>query len=301
MTQRTNGLILKFRPWIWARTTVYEYFCMSWATRVAAETTSHSPLAARLVGESFELAIKVLNILSRGPENKLKYGHSLTAIIGDIPILEQMLRKLWDRDLDYVLSIVDGECNPSQVRYGSSGGNSRKGAKILPSGYAETADVWTSTTLKLYEELMLSLGRAIWSNYPEGDRNGNPVERHISISPATGTMDNPRPMSVEEETAMGKNRTWDHTVWAFILKAESTGLEVPYWGVIPMERLNDPEEEEYYVRARVSANMVIDVEVNKKAKGFSVGGCRIAGQEDGEFRLVIHTAQAVMPYRGNTQ
>ena len=253
MTQCTNGLVLKFRPWIWARTTVYEYFCMSWATRVAAEMTDHSPLAARLIGESFELGVKVLNILSHGPGRKLKHGHSLKVVLDDMPILKPMLRQLWGNDLDYVLSIVDGECNPSQVRYGASGGTSSKGAAILPSGYAETADVWTSNTRQLYEELMLSLGRAIWSNYPEGDRNGNPVARHIKITPAAGTLDNPRPMSVEEEAALEEREgLWDPTIWALIVKVKGINIEVPYWGIIPLERLDDPEETENYVRARVS-------------------------------------------------
>ena len=67
MAPTINGLILEFRPWIWARTTLYEYYCMSWATRLAAEYTRHPPLAARLVGESFELAVKVLHILIQGP------------------------------------------------------------------------------------------------------------------------------------------------------------------------------------------------------------------------------------------
>ena len=296
--RRTNRLVLTFRPWIWARTTVYEYFSMSWATRVAAEATDHAPLAARLVGESFELAIKVLNILSRGPGTKLKHGHSLTGVLADMPILEQLLRRLWGSDLDYVISIMDGECNPSQVRYGASGGSTSKGADILPSGYAESADVWTSTTRQLYEELMLSLGRAIWSNYPDGDRNGNPVERHIRIDPAIGTIDSPRPMSEREEAELEETSgTWDPEVWALIVKAESSNVEVPYWGIIPLERLDDPDEIEHYVRARVGGNMTIDVEVKRSAKGFSVGGCRISGREDGEVRLTLHTAIALLPNR----
>ena len=52
---------------------------MSWAARAAAERTVHPPLAARLVGERFELAIKALRILSRGPGQDLKFGHSLSA------------------------------------------------------------------------------------------------------------------------------------------------------------------------------------------------------------------------------
>ena len=81
----TKGRILKFRPWLWGRTTLYEYFRMSRAARAAAERTDHAPLAARLVGESFELAIKALHIPSRGPGQDLKFGHRLSAILGDMP------------------------------------------------------------------------------------------------------------------------------------------------------------------------------------------------------------------------
>ena len=123
---------------------------MSWATRLAAEYTRHPPLAARLVGESFELAVKVLHILIQGPAKELKFGHNLSALLGDVPSMERMLRTLWGRDLDYVIDIMDGECDPSQVRYGAGGGKANKGDRMIPSGYAETSKVWTSTTLTLY-------------------------------------------------------------------------------------------------------------------------------------------------------
>ena len=300
MAPTINGLILEFRPWIWARTTLYEYYCMSWATRLAAEYTRHPPLAARLVGESFELAVKVLHILIQGPAKELKFGHNLSALLGDVPSMERMLRTLWGRDLDYVIDIMDGECDPSQIRYGAGGGKANKGDRVIPSGYAETSKVWTSTTLTLYEELMSSLGRAIWSNYPEGDRNGQPVKRHMRLGPMKMTPQGPVRMTPEEETALQKDRL-DPTIWAFMLSAENTegaGPEVPYWGIIPMERLNDPDGTKFYVRARVSPNMVADVEVTKGVHGLSVGFWRVTGREDRQYRLTIHSALAVMPHRG---
>ena len=292
---------LRFRPWIWGRTTLYEYFCMSWAARVAAERTDHAPLAARLVGESFELAIKALHILSRGPGQDLKFGHSLSVILGDVPQLERLLRNLWGADLDYVVDLMDGECNPSQVRYGAGAGKAARGTRVIPSGHAEAPAVWTSTTSTLYEELMSSLGQAIWSNYPPGDRHGSPVNRRLELSPAVGTPSNPRPMSAAEEAAWQTKATSGPTVWAFLLMAvgERAGeTPAPYWGVIPMDRLNDPDGTKFYVRARVSANMFADVEVTKRSRGFSVGGARIAGREGGTYRLTIHSALAVMPDRG---
>ena len=96
MTPTPTRPILMFRPLAtWARTILYEYYCMSWATRIAAEGTTHPPLAARLVGESFELAVKVLHILSQGPERKLKFGHSLGGLIRHMQPLERLLRNLW--------------------------------------------------------------------------------------------------------------------------------------------------------------------------------------------------------------
>ena len=300
MAQTTGAPILEFRPWIWARTTLYEYFCMSWATRVAAEGTRHPPLAARLVGESFELAFKVLHILTQGPTKELKFGHSLSALLADVPLIERMLRDLWGGDLSYVVDIMDGECDPSQVRYGAGGGKATKSERVIPSGYAETPDVWTSTTLVLYEELMSTLGRAIWSNYPEGDRNGQPVKRHIEVRLAKSTAEGPARMTIEEEAALQKDRI-DPTIWAFILSAENAETaapEIPYWGIIPMERLSDPDGTKFYVRARISRTMVADVEVIKSAHGFSIGSCRLTGREDGQYRLAIHSALAVMPGRG---
>ena len=102
-------LVLQFRPWVWARTIIYEYFCMSWAMRVAAEHTRYPPLAARLVGESFELAIKTLNILARGPEQPLTHGHGLESLLNDVPKLAGLLSGLWGEDLKYVVSLVDGD------------------------------------------------------------------------------------------------------------------------------------------------------------------------------------------------
>ena len=169
---------------------------------------------------------------------------------------------------------------------------------VIPSGYAETPDVWTSTTLTLYEELMSSLGQAIWSNYPQGDRYGNPVVRHFELIPASETSANPSPVSAAEEAALQTKATLDPTVWAFLLRAvdeQPGGESAPYWGIIPTDRLNDPDGTTFYVRARVSANMVADVAVTKSAGGFSVGAVRIAGREDGTYGLTIHSALAVLP------
>ena len=141
-----------------------------------------------------------------------------------------MLRDLWGTDLDFVIEIMDGECDPSQVRYGAGGGKATQAGRVIPSGYAETSEVWTSTTLRLYEELMSTLGRALWSNYPPGDRHGDPVSRCIEIAPATGTPEDPRPLTREEEAALQQER-FNPTIWTFMLRAvneEGSAPGVPY-------------------------------------------------------------------------
>ena len=108
-------------------------------------------------------------------------------------------------------------------------------------------------------------------------------------------------MSAAEEASLQTDATADPTIWAYILGAfddQPGETPVPYWGIIPMDRLNDPDDTTFYVRARVSANMVADVQVTKRAGGFSVGAVRIAGHEEGAYRLSIHSALAVLPDRG---
>ena len=273
---------------------------MSWAIRVSAERTNYPPLAARLVGESFELAVKALHTLTQGPAKELNFGHRLSALLADAPLLERMLRDLWGTDLDFVIEMMDGECDPSQVRYGAGGGKATQAGRVIPSGYEETSEVWTSTTLRLYEELMSTLGRVLWSNYLPGDRHGDPVSRCIEIAPATGTPEDPRPMPREEEAAL-QQEPFNPTIWAFMLRAvneEGSAPGVPYRGIVPLERLNDPDSTKFFVRAHVSQNLVADVEVIKSGSSFSVGGIRIAGREDGTCRLTIHSALAVFPHRG---
>lgn len=110
----------------------------------------------------------------------------------------------------------------------------------------------------------------------------------------------PAEVTLEEEAALQRDRS-DPTIWAYLLRAENeenAAPEIPYWGVIPMERLNDPAGTKFYVRARISPNTVADVEVIKKRRGFSVGSCRLTSQEDGRYQLVINAALAVMPHRG---
>ena len=105
----------------------------------------------------------------------------------------------------------------------------------------------------------------------------------------------PQPMS---QTDILAHRQQKSALILSAAKVDSTTSRVPYWGIIPLERLNDPAGTMFYVRARVSPNIVADVEVTREARGFSIGSCRIAGREDGQYRLYKHSALAVMPHRG---
>lgn len=62
----------------------------------------------------------------------------------------------------------------------------------------------------------------------------------------------PAEVTLEEEAALQKNRT-DPTIWAYLLRAaneEDAAPDVPYWGIIPMGRQNDPAGTKFYVRGR---------------------------------------------------
>ena len=108
-------------------------------------------------------------------------------------------------------------------------------------------------------------------------------------------------MTRQEEAVLQQERI-DPTIWAFILKAvneEDSVPGVPYWGIIPDGATERPGRPPSSLCAPASAPaMVADVEVIKKGGGFSVGGVRIAGREDGAYRLAIYSALAVLPDRG---
>ena len=109
---------LNFRPWITKRATLHEYFFLSRSMFQAARSTRNSSLAARLTGESIELAIKALMVLAgREPQSTHRIGDCLD----EIPELKGMMADLWGKDLDFMIQMVDEDINTSQMRYGAAG------------------------------------------------------------------------------------------------------------------------------------------------------------------------------------
>ena len=292
-TGRTR-YVLQFRSWVWSRTTLYEYFSNSWACRVAAEQTKHSPLAARLVGESFELALKMFLILARGPNASLVLTHSVRKILDEELSLGSILRNLWKDDIDYVLDIIDEDLRPAELRYGAAAGRIDANSRLIPSGWSHDPGVWTETTSQFYEELMWSLGNAIWENYPPGDRNGAPIRRNVQLTPIVA---NPRSQSSlpREEKQVG----FDNTVWAMLLIAEKDGEKSDYWGIVPLERWPWTKKQEYFVRSRISRTAVADVRVEIVRGQMMIGKVRIRGLHEEGWKLTLHSALAVMPNRGS--
>ena len=286
--------VLQFRPWIRSRTTLYEYFNNSWACRVAAEQTRHSPLAARLVGESFELALKMFLILARGPNATLTFTHSVREILEAEPSFGSLLRNLWKDDIDYVLDIIDEDLRPAELRYGAAAGRIDSNSKLIPSGWSCDPGVWTETTKQFYEELMWSLGNAVWENYPLGDRKGEPIIRQIQLTPIIADP-GPESTSLREEKQVG----FDNNVWGMLLIAEKDGEESVYWGVVPLERWPSTKNQEYFVRSRISRTAVADVRVKIVRGQITIGQVRIKGLHEEGWRLTLHSALAVMPSRGS--
>ena len=86
-----------------------------------------------------------------------------------------------------------------------------------------------------------------------------------------------------------------------MLKARSSNnRKIPYWGIIPLDRFQDAVGTKFFVRARVSQTMVLDVEVTTRAAGIEVGRVRIVGQTDSQLHLAIYSALAVMPDRNRS-
>ena len=142
---------LDFRPWITKRATLHEYFFLSRSMFQAARTTRNSSLAARLTGESIELAIKALIVLvGKEPSNTHKIGDCLS----EIPELKSLMADLWGKEFDFMIQMVDEDINTPQMRYGAAGSHIDNKTKLIAAATAQEATTWTGWISELYEELM---------------------------------------------------------------------------------------------------------------------------------------------------
>ena len=174
---------LNFHPWITKRAALHEYFFLSRSTFRAAKTTTHSTLAARLTGESIELAIKAMLVLA-GEEPPRT--HMIGECLEKIPGLRSLMANLWGNDFDFMVQMVDQDINTSQMRYGAAGSYVDKKTELIAAAAAQNAKTWTDVTSELYEEITTSLGMAIWENYPEENSEKGEIRKRIHVPKIQG-------------------------------------------------------------------------------------------------------------------
>lgn len=274
-----NDTYLRFRPWIVKRTTLHEYVSRSWGMFDAAEYTSQSGVAAMLTGLSFELAIKALLVLvGREPDPT----HKIAECLDLIPELRDLLQRLWGADLEFVVQLIDEDINSSQMRYGSAGSHKDESTKLIAAATAHDAKTWTLEVTELYEELMQSIGAAIWENYPKGDRSGQEIRRRFEVEPvfSSGTPHDAYP---------GLNSS----VFGLLLLAERHGVETEYGAIIPIDGRR--KDGTYRVRVRIDRDTAVDQEVVQQGGRSTLTGFRWIGRPAEGVQLKLYEARSTLP------
>ncbi len=269
---------LHFHPWIVKRTMLHEYFSRSWGMFHAAEHTDQSGVAAMLIGLSFELAIKALLVLV-GRERR--DTHKIAECLNMVPELRTLLEELWGSDLDFLIQFVDEDINSSQMRYGSAGSRKDQSTKLIAATIAHKATDWTADLRELYEELMCSIGAAIWENYPEEDRQGRRVQRRIKLYPVFGTK-TPKPVYAHYKTSL----------FGLILLAEINGIDTDYGAIVPIEGME--KDGTYWVRVRVGKGTAVDQQVIQQGRFRSLAAFKWIGEPVGGVRLRLHEARSTL-------
>ena len=271
-------MYLHFRPWIAKRTILHEYFSRSWGMFDAAERTEHSGVAAMLTGQSIELAIKaMLELVGRKPPTK----HKLADCLNTVPELKSMLEQLWGADLSSLIQFVDEDINSSQMRYGAAGSHKDTRTQLIAASIAHKPTSWTAPVTELYEELMCSLGTAIWENYPSEDRKGRSVRRQIKIHPIFG--------------GEGPKAAYPHypnSLYGLMLLAEVNGIQTEYGAIIPIEGMQ--KDGAHWVRVRIGKDTAVDQRVIQESSKLSLAGFRWIGQPVDGVRLKLYEARSTL-------
>ncbi len=281
---------LNFHPWIVRRTHLYEYFSRSWGMFAAAESSKNSATAAMLVGLSFELALKTLLVICTPRTEFPPNTHRISGCLGEIPQLKKLLQDLWGEDLDFVVQFVDEDINSSQIRYGAAGSKRDKETRLVAATFAEKPSYWADSVRELYEELMGSIGAAIWENYPKTDKNGKEFHRRFEISPALKPG-----IAVPPDMYPGIGRE----VFGYFVGAKRRGIDTESGAIIPMEGRS--EEGEFWVRIRIEKDTAVDQKLTQiKGKGLRLEGqCRWVGQPvDGVSLHVFQMRSILSQIRG---
>ncbi len=271
-------MYLNFRPWIVKRTKLHEYFSRSWGMFDAAEHAEQSGVAATLTGLSFELAIKALLVLVA---REGRDTHKIAECLNMVPELRPLLEALWGSDLDFLIQFVDEDINSSQMRYGAAGSHRDKSTNLIAATTAHKPTTWTEAVRELYEELMSSIGTAIWENYPEEDRHGRKIQRRLKLHPLYNTA---TPAAVYPH--------FRRSLFGLILVAEVDGIDTDYGAIIPIEGMG--KDGTYWVRVRVGKNTAIDQQVVQEGNSRSLAGFRWIGEPVEGVRLRLHEARSTL-------
>ena len=273
-----NDIYLHFRPWIAKRTILHEYFSRSWGMFGAAEHTEHSGVAAMLTGQSIELAIKaMLELVGKEPP----ITHKITECLDTFPELRTLLEQLWGADLNSLIQFVDEDINSSQMRYGAAGSHKDKETQLIAASIAHKPTSWTTPVTELYEELMCSIGAAIWENYPAEDRKGQSVRRQVKIHPMF--------------SGEGRNAVYPHfpsSVYGLMLLAEVNGIETEYGSIIPIE--GTKRDATHWVRVRIGKDTAVDQWVIQENNNLSLAGFRWIGRPVDGVRLKLYEARSTL-------
>ena len=244
----------------------------------AAEHTSQSGVAATLTGLSFELAIKALLVLvGREPEPT----HKIAECLELIPELQDVLRQLWGTDLEFVVQLIDEDINSSQMRYGAAGSRKDRSTKLIAAATAQNAKTWTLEVSELYEELMHSVGSAIWENYPREDRSGQEVRRRFRLGAVflPGTRYEAYP-------------SFNSSMFGLLLLAERHGVDTEFGAIIPIDGMR--KDGTYRVRVRIGRDTAVDQEVVQQRGDLTLAGFRWVGTPVEGVRLRLHEARSTL-------
>lgn len=202
-----------------------------------------------------------------------------------------MLRALWRDDLDFVVRLVDQDINSSQIRYGSGGGRKSKKTGLLASAFATDASTWTRWTVEFYEELMGSLGTAIWRNYPRTDRQGRELQNWVEIHPSYAGLNE------EESKAKSQDQPSVHpgfkdSVFGFLLFANRDGERTETGSIVPLGRT---APEEYWMRVRIADDTAADVLVVQTEDAMSLTNrFRWVGRPLSNVHFELYEARSVL-------
>ena len=255
---------------------LHEYFFLSRSMFQAARSTRNSSLAARLAGESIELAIKALIVLvGKEPSNTHKIGDCLS----EIPELQSLMADLWGKDFDFMIQMVDEDVNTPQMRYGAAGSYIDKKTKLIAAATAEEPTIWTDWTSKLYQELMWSLHEAIWENYPERDTE---VVKKLNF----------RPIYKSELHSKVAYPNRSKSFMGMVLQPEINGIETEFSAFIPIERISSTGKQDYFVRVRISKETAVDQQVIDAPTGLTLKGFRWIGRPIEGVRLKLYEARS---------